>query len=372
VRGSSAAPRGSERGAASGLYLSMAIKFYCSCGKHLRAREAMAGRRSQCPACGQPVGIPTLEPTHRGAPAPHLSLAERQKQSSLGLADFPVYPLSPAEAEATLEKAQPGRAQRKPRPRRVLALETRWYQCLAFPFYAWPLLGPLALALTVLTVLGAAAYPHVDIVAAPAWVWLVGWTVPFLACGYIAAFLQCVLASAAAGETGFVRWPGADVGLIARALGIWLICFLAGPIVFFAVAFLFWFHVGDPAAIDWLIVIELCVAGLGHWFLALVALHQTDRFIDANPARVAVLIRRLGYGAVLATLAAAGVALALGWIILQGLLQMPDEPAIGMAVVAGGWMLVLGWLAFLFRLLGLWCYRSRVEPAEATPSPQLV
>ncbi|HEY7307870.1 MAG TPA: hypothetical protein VH643_00785 [Gemmataceae bacterium] len=44
----------------------MSIKFICSCGKHLRARDEMAARRSMCPRCGAPVGIPSLQPTHGG------------------------------------------------------------------------------------------------------------------------------------------------------------------------------------------------------------------------------------------------------------------------------------------------------------------
>lgn len=34
------------------------ITFYCLCGKKLKARAASAGKRTQCPQCGEPVGIP--------------------------------------------------------------------------------------------------------------------------------------------------------------------------------------------------------------------------------------------------------------------------------------------------------------------------
>src|SRR5262245_66604635 len=57
----------------------MAIKFFCSCGKHLRAREALAGKRSVCPQCGQLVGVPSLQANHRGTvPAP-MTPAEKGK-----------------------------------------------------------------------------------------------------------------------------------------------------------------------------------------------------------------------------------------------------------------------------------------------------
>src|SRR5919198_406987 len=57
----------------------MAIKFICGCGKHLRARDEMAARRSVCPACGSPVGIPSLQPTCPGATLGPMTPAERRK-----------------------------------------------------------------------------------------------------------------------------------------------------------------------------------------------------------------------------------------------------------------------------------------------------
>src|SRR5438128_2222312 len=55
----------------------MPIKFVCRCGKRLRAQSQMAGRRSACPRCGAPVGVPSLEPTVRGATLGPMSPAER-------------------------------------------------------------------------------------------------------------------------------------------------------------------------------------------------------------------------------------------------------------------------------------------------------
>lgn len=36
----------------------MSITFTCLCGKRLKAQESSAGKRTQCPQCGEPVGIP--------------------------------------------------------------------------------------------------------------------------------------------------------------------------------------------------------------------------------------------------------------------------------------------------------------------------
>jgi len=57
----------------------MSIKFVCSCGKRLRARDEMAARRSMCPRCGAPVGFPSLRPTHSGTVAAPLTPQERRR-----------------------------------------------------------------------------------------------------------------------------------------------------------------------------------------------------------------------------------------------------------------------------------------------------
>src|SRR5262245_28183660 len=101
----------------------MSIKFFCSCGKHLRAREALAGKRSVCPQCGQLVGVPSLEPTQRGtAPVP-MTPGEKAR---LGRA---------TSAEPPAEAAPPDRTGKPKRRwlRRMRALEKHWYQCLWFP-----------------------------------------------------------------------------------------------------------------------------------------------------------------------------------------------------------------------------------------------
>jgi hypothetical protein len=37
----------------------MAIKMNCTCGRHLRVGDKLAGRRVQCPACGAKCRMPT-------------------------------------------------------------------------------------------------------------------------------------------------------------------------------------------------------------------------------------------------------------------------------------------------------------------------
>src|SRR5262245_49323274 len=59
----------------------MTIKFICTCGKHLKARDEMAARRSACPRCGAPVGVPSLKPTHTGTVAAPMTPLERLRRT---------------------------------------------------------------------------------------------------------------------------------------------------------------------------------------------------------------------------------------------------------------------------------------------------
>ncbi len=48
----------------------MAISFHCGCGKLLRTREELAGKKAKCPECGVVVTIPTPSPTPTPAEEP--------------------------------------------------------------------------------------------------------------------------------------------------------------------------------------------------------------------------------------------------------------------------------------------------------------
>src|SRR5205085_4390056 len=117
----------------------MSITFVCSCGKRLRAREEMAARRSVCPRCGAPVGIPALQPTHPGTSLGPMSPAERLRARRPTPPELPAArPKAVVPATAALPEPEPS-----PRPpldanavRLVLGrdslrrpLETHWFEC---------------------------------------------------------------------------------------------------------------------------------------------------------------------------------------------------------------------------------------------------
>jgi hypothetical protein len=327
----------------------MAIKFVCTCGKHLRARDELARRRTFCPACGRLVGVPALEPTQRGTEARPLTPSERrwtipQPNTATEPLVSALQATTPAEA---LTEAPPKR-----RPRRA---RNWWGPAQVFlPLTVGPLLLGLAAGLTLVSTAGILLLRHTDGEALP-WGYLALWG--FVALGvlaYVAGFLQCVFHSGLTRETACVRWPAADAPLVLQAGLTGLLSFLAGPAVLVAVAACFWLNAGDFLWLDWMIFLELVTAAASAWLLGFAAATLSDRLRDVLPGAVVALVWRLRWRAVAgALLGAFGI---LGYSALTvtvaedlhlDLLQIPLLLACSLLFVC--------WMAVLMRWLGLCC-----------------
>ena len=386
----------------------MAIKFFCKCGKKLKARDEMAGRRSMCPRCGSPVGIPGLKPTHAGATLGPMSLKDRLRfwqtrlpSEALPKSLLPEEPIdtfgrdaqrSTSDDESSKSPSQgssrdPERSARPEQPpatfdtpldrqlvkqvlalrRRPLAsagerrLETCWYQCLLYPFQAWPLVFGLASAFALCTAVVAVMMSRADGSATmPSWaLWLNGlWAViPLLILSYLFGFLDCVMASGIAGEYRHVRWPGRKLNLALKSCVTWVVCFVAGPIIPLGLAALFWLRAGELEVLDWLILAELVVVALSYWILVLVTVNARDGLANVLPMRVAEQVNRLGWRSVGAAVGGASLALIHGLIAFVAITDLQRDQG-------GGWfflilcsMSAMFWATFLFRLLGVWCHR---------------
>jgi hypothetical protein len=348
----------------------MTIKFACSCGKRLRARDDLARRRTICPRCGQPVGIPSGEPTHPGTVAAPLTSAERlRRPSPPASATAPRDRLGLAILALASGRDTPGR-------RRERSLETHWYGCLVYPFHDWRLwVGPAVLAATLLTA-GLLALPRLlagwPVDPATQWAFAAcGLFVLFLAAGYPCNFLDGVLRSAASGDGSTVRWPGHTIIAALKGSAVWLGCFLAGPVVFAAVAAAYWMQCGDPGVVDWLILGELGIVTVGYGLLVLAAVAERGRLLDANPLHVIDLAHRLGWRAAVVTGAGSVLVLGHGLLAVVAAADLHRGP-VGPLLLAGCGLSGVFWATFLFRLLGLWCYRSRVACAGGSRVPHEV
>jgi hypothetical protein len=344
----------------------MSIKFICSCGKHLRARDEMAARRSMCPRCGAPVGVPSLRPTHPGTPAAPLTPQERRRlnrnkrnsesealataiQSSLMLP-----PRAPSEASPPAPKEY----------RRCRQLEQHWYQCLVYPLLSWKVLfgfgwilsiGMGGVVLTIQNFPNFSTAPH-NWLRDP---WICSAVFVLLIAVYAYSTVECALTSALAGKgpaSYLPSWSAADP----LKSGVrWLFCFFAGPIVPAGLAVYFWIYGGDLTALDWALVTELGVFAAAYWFLNLVSTNERSRLRDANPVRVAQLIERLKYRAVVPALIAPALAFVHTLLGFFALASLHQHMFAGWLLLAGCLCSALFWSAFLFRLLGVWCYYAR-------------
>jgi hypothetical protein len=345
----------------------VSIKFICSCGKHLRARDEMARRRSICPRCGQPVGIPALRPTHPGTAAAPMTPSERVRLAARTGTPAP-RAASRDRTGALMLALLTGRRSHGRRAERTL--EAHWYDYLTYPWHDWGVwLGP-ALLLALLTAVVLLIAPRVldqppESGAARGILAWAGALVLFVVAGYPCNFLGGVLRSAARGEGTADGWPGHTFAAVVKASAEWLICFLAGPVVFAAVAAVYWMRCGDPGPVDWLILAELGALALGYQMLALAAVHERGRLRDANPLPVIDLAHRLGWRA--AVVAMAGVVVAMGHVLL-GVLGAENLHRTGWAgalLLAGCWLCGLYCATVLFRLLGVWCYRTQRKDGGA-------
>jgi hypothetical protein len=350
----------------------MSIKFVCRCGKHLRARDEMASRRSRCPRCGAPVGIPSLQPTHRGALLGPMTLADRQRTAQATLAPANCSPEKASSSELTSRDVPPaGRGRQAGPPSRLnwrsrRWVETHWHQCLLLPKGAWPLLLGLACVMTVFSG-GLTLYlPALikDLRALDSWFLWLAWPcllIPLTILGYSSAFLDGVFASAVSGEVGHVAWPGRNLVLGLHSGVRWLTCFLAGPILPAGLSILYWIHAGDLGLLDKLIVAELNILAIAVWFLLLLSLNYYERLRAVNPVCVLGLIRRLGHRLVGRALFAAVMLLALAWSGSVGLEKIRHDVPQGWLWLFLSWTTGMFFASFVSRWIGVWFYWDRLR-----------
>jgi hypothetical protein len=381
----------------------MAIRFDCVCGHHLKARDEMAGRRTMCPACGSPVGVPSAQPTHRGAkprldgivgrgsaPKPAQLMAENcvlsQSASVPGCQANhpPIGPVKTATNRATQRRDAikavrlvtiRERRQAKWRKPRFWNLETRWYHCLRYPLYELPMLLLLAMALAITTTITLLLLPRVlqagwiTGVLSPVLIPLAFWSfLLLLIAGHVCMFLSRVAAHAARGDVKHIGWPDLDPWPPLVSLGHWVACLLSGPALVVCGCVYYWLHAGALRPLDWLIMAELLLPATGYALVTVLLASQSDELAAASPLRVFIAIGRLG-GFAFVSMALAGALLFanfyLGMVAVE---QLHREWWLGALLLAGFWFSSLYSAAFLLRLVGLWHFRAlRHRSLSSTP-----
>ncbi len=303
-----------------------------------------------------------LQPTHTGTQAAPLTPQERRRLNRNKLSSD-AFTTGIATALTADPPVPPSQAGRTPKVRRRRQLEKHWYQCLAYPFLNWRLLFLLSVISTLLLSGILFAIPNMPRFSVmpleDAYSWATAALVLILLITYAYATVECALTSALAGQGPAPWWPGWNAPFPLKSSVRWLFCFLAGPIVPAGLAVYFCVYGGDLTALDWGIVAELSVLAAGYWFLAIVSANERNRLRDANPVCVAKLMQRLHYRAVVPVLIAPAVAFVHALVIFFALDSLHPHVVLGWLVLTICWGSVLFWSAFLFRLLGVWCYYTK-------------
>jgi hypothetical protein len=359
----------------------MTIKFICSCGKHLKAEDEMAARRSICPRCGAPVGIPSLQPTHSGTAAAPLTPRERRRlarsrdrsgEDVLGLsADaLTAQAPQPPKAEAVLLRSEPPPEEGHRSP-----------PSLAHSFrYALRASGfciSVGLGMTLATAGFAWLVPRVAIVcmADPLGEMFLGGIFRFLALlplllllgGIPCSFLDHALGSWKPLSVGL--WEGGMVSSALRSGLKWLAAFLAGPFVFAVPGYLFWLNWGDPTLLDRLILAELSVVCVLWWLYTLIALADRGGLRNLDPLVVSDVAYRMGRRGFVLTFAASTVLLAHAYGLYDALERIQAENGWGWLLLAGMHVSGLFWGTFFCRALGLWSRFTRTLSSSPASPP---
>jgi hypothetical protein len=275
-----------------------------------------------------------------------------------GVEQSPRPPLDPALVRLVKTVTPRSRWQRR-------QLEGYWYECLAYPFRAWPLVLGLAAALAATSGGGLLVLTgEWELPAEPAGEWLVYSALALVALpilAYLCGLLDCVLSSALAGELKQIRWPERRPDAVLKSGLRWLACFIAGPILPAGTAFFYWIHGGDFLTVDWMILAELLLATVAYWLFAIVSVSEKETLKGLDPVCVMVLMGRLGSRAIIAAVAASVLVGLHGWLLIIALVELHRNIAAGVVLFPFCWISGVFWTIFLLRLVGVWCHRARVS-----------
>ncbi len=365
----------------------MVIRFACRCGKRLGAPRKMAGRQTTCPVCGNSIEIPfrsgrmaapckspdhpaetetygTVDPGE--SPVPRAARAGRQASNrrdglAAGTSTFvAVRGVGDGDPLITLR--------RQPRWMKLLPPRKppRWYSGLSAPFTNVPVFLRLGFVLTALTGIALASWVSIDPDGSPLPREFLIASCAALAfvLGYVFNYFNALLSLSAEGKSN--QEPTLDAGPLGAILSCahWLGCFLAGPVLFFAAAALYWIYCGELAFFDWMILVELVFVGVGWWIVSLVITNVDDTIWVPNPIRVV----RVGFGMGLKwlelTALAMGIFIAHLGAVLFGIAELHQKPVLAVPLLCACWTSVLYFGAFACRRIGT-SYRS-IKPRRSS------
>ncbi len=259
---------------------------------------------------------------------------------------------------------------RRPRP-----IEQNGFDCLLYPMRAFGLVAPLALGLTISSLL-LLFLLFSDAEELDYGLMFFGSVLGLAAIAYAFGFLRCAVYSGSVGDASCIRWPGCDVLMVLKSVAAVAVSFLAGPAVFAVVGFWYWVGGGDLGPVDYLLLWEQGLAAFLTWLLVFTAVTVHDRLSAATPACVVQVAARLGWHGLAVALTAVPIFLVHAAWALLALESRVNEPFTAIFLLLLCWISSLFWLTFLLRWLGvIWFHQTRkaaaavaAQPAAANPT----
>ena len=178
-------------------------------------------------------------------------------------------------------------------------------------------------------------------------------------------YFNAVMALAARGRVKQEPTVNSDPVHGLRTCGHWLGCFLAGPAVLFGIALEYWIYSGDLSPMDWLIVSELGIAGVGWCMISLLLAAADETIRVPTPAQVLKVALRMRWKTVELTLLATAVLLGHFAAAICGIAQLHANPVSAVPLLWLCWTSGLYLATFTFRRLGLTYYRLMKERHRA-------
>jgi len=339
----------------------------CSCGMTLKAAGARPGRVGKCPRCGSLLRVPD----DFAATVPPSYGLDTSAQSRPAFFTNPTFdPPSASRTKRAMIPADHGPI--KP-PK---ALETRFRESLAYPFWSWSSVALLVFLPPILSVVTAPLPALFQMFTSGT-----GFSVPGLVLlipasiaglfiwGYTLVFMSNVLTSSAFGVLLPPRSPNFSEDEPFRVLARWFWALLAGFLIGFVPAVAYWIHCGEVDWTDRLILLNLVALGSAYSQMALLAALLHDDPLAANPITVVRAIVRVGWDYAGISLLGSGFLVAMGGLF--SLFMLARNSPLSIVLIWLFWLIFLYGVMVVLRCQGLFCHRHKVVLAWFRNRPTL-
>jgi hypothetical protein len=183
-----------------------------------------------------------------------------------------------------------------------------------------------------------------------------------LLAGYGFSFLEAVLAYALCGGARPIHVPDLDPRPAVTSCVKWGLAWACGPAILVGLAFRHWIYCGDVTLIDGLILLELTMPAISYWMLAMLVLATNQDRAWASPRQVLKIIRRLGFRALAAGMAATVVGFVHVCVGAGAIILSHESWLGGLVILWFCWFSVWQCATYILWTVGFWQHSRGPTP----------